>query len=73
MHYQLHHWRLASNVANLFARCYVSGRKSCAVCVFCNERTVLASAKYNRSLQPPFFDTSVARDFERSRIARVLR
>ncbi|KWF30686.1 TonB-dependent receptor [Burkholderia diffusa] len=47
MHYDLRHWRFALNVANLFDRRYVSGCQSYAVCVFGNERTVLASAKYN--------------------------
>ncbi|WP_423760667.1 TonB-dependent siderophore receptor [Burkholderia sp. NLJ2] len=47
MHYEMQHWRFALNVANLFDRRYVSGCSSYAVCVFGNERTVLASAKYN--------------------------
>ncbi|RKU01966.1 TonB-dependent siderophore receptor [Burkholderia sp. Nafp2/4-1b] len=47
MHYELRHWRLALNVANVFDRRYVAGCQSYAVCVFGNERTVLASAKYN--------------------------
>ncbi|MEN2470394.1 TonB-dependent siderophore receptor [Burkholderia sp. GS2Y] len=47
MHYEMRHWRLALNVANLFDRRYVSGCQSYAVCVFGNERTVLATAKYN--------------------------
>ncbi|NIF42618.1 TonB-dependent siderophore receptor [Burkholderia sp. Tr-862] len=47
MHYELRHWRFALNVANVFDRRYVSGCQSYAVCVFGNERTVLASAKYN--------------------------
>ncbi|WP_065504141.1 TonB-dependent siderophore receptor [Burkholderia stabilis] len=47
MHYEMRHWRFALNVANLFDRRYVSGCSSYAVCVFGNERTVLASAKYN--------------------------
>ncbi|RXV65785.1 TonB-dependent siderophore receptor [Burkholderia stabilis] len=47
MHYEMRHWRLALNVANLFDRRYVSGCSSYAVCVFGNERTVLATAKYN--------------------------
>ncbi|MFJ1211648.1 TonB-dependent siderophore receptor [Burkholderia pyrrocinia] len=47
MHYEMRHWRFALNVANLFDRRYVSGCTSYAVCVFGNERTVLASAKYN--------------------------
>ncbi|WP_241294642.1 TonB-dependent siderophore receptor [Burkholderia stabilis] len=47
MHYEMRHWRFALNVANLFDRRYVSGCQSYAVCVFGNERTVLASAKYN--------------------------
>ncbi|WP_175821049.1 TonB-dependent siderophore receptor [Burkholderia sp. BCC0419] len=47
LHYDLPRWRFAVNVANLFDRRYVSGCQSYAVCVFGNERTVLASAKYN--------------------------
>ncbi|HGL5381181.1 TonB-dependent siderophore receptor [Burkholderia orbicola] len=47
IHYDLPRWRFAVNVANLFDRRYVSGCQSYAVCVFGNERTVLASAKYN--------------------------
>jgi len=47
MHYEVRHWRFALNVANVFDRRYVSGCQSYAVCVFGNERTVLASAKYN--------------------------
>ncbi|VWC45594.1 TonB-dependent receptor [Burkholderia aenigmatica] len=47
LHYEMPHWRFALNVANLFDRRYVSGCQSYAVCVFGNERTVLASAKYN--------------------------
>ncbi|MBR8334296.1 TonB-dependent siderophore receptor [Burkholderia ambifaria] len=47
MHYELRHWRFALNVANVFDRRYVGGCQSNAVCVFGNERTVLASAKYN--------------------------
>ncbi|WP_175746969.1 TonB-dependent siderophore receptor [Burkholderia ambifaria] len=47
MHYEVRHWRFALNVANVFDRRYVGGCQSYAVCVFGNERTVLASAKYN--------------------------
>ncbi|WP_322035286.1 TonB-dependent siderophore receptor [Burkholderia cenocepacia] len=47
IHYDLPRWRFAVNVANLFDRRYVSGCQSYAVCVFGNERTVLASAKYS--------------------------
>jgi iron complex outermembrane receptor protein len=47
LHYDTRDWRLALNVANVFDRRYVSGCQSYAVCVFGNERTVLASAKYN--------------------------
>ena len=47
LHYEMSRWRFALNVANLFDRRYVSGCQSYAVCVFGNERTVLASAKYN--------------------------
>ncbi|CAB4047481.1 Ferrichrome outer membrane transporter/phage receptor [Paraburkholderia phenoliruptrix] len=47
LHYDTRNWRLALNAANLFDRRYVSGCQSYAVCVFGNERTVLASARYN--------------------------
>ncbi len=47
LHYEMPHWRFALNVANLFDRRYVSGCTSYTVCVFGNERTVLATAKYN--------------------------
>ncbi|WP_176115167.1 TonB-dependent siderophore receptor [Burkholderia cepacia] len=47
LHYEIPHWRFALNVANLFDRRYVSGCQSYNVCVFGNERTALASAKYN--------------------------
>ncbi|MBY4831128.1 TonB-dependent siderophore receptor [Burkholderia dolosa] len=47
MHYDTRHWRFALNVANLFDRREVSGCQSYTVCVFGNERTVTASAKYN--------------------------
>ncbi|RQT13537.1 TonB-dependent siderophore receptor [Burkholderia contaminans] len=47
LHYEMPHWRFALNVANLFDRRYVSGCQSYAVCVFGNERTVLATAKYD--------------------------
>ncbi|AXL53850.1 TonB-dependent receptor [Paraburkholderia caffeinilytica] len=46
LHYRTRDWRFALNVANLFDRHYVSGCQSYAVCVFGNERTVLANATY---------------------------
>ncbi|OXI15762.1 TonB-dependent siderophore receptor [Burkholderia sp. AU15512] len=46
LHYEMPRWRFALNVANLFDRRYVSGCTSYTVCVFGNERTVLATAKY---------------------------
>ncbi|AJY40313.1 TonB-dependent siderophore receptor [Burkholderia humptydooensis] len=47
LHYDTRAWRFALNVTNVFDRHFVSGCQSSAVCVFGNERTVLASAKYN--------------------------
>ncbi|MGN6229569.1 MAG: TonB-dependent siderophore receptor [Trinickia sp.] len=47
LHYALRHWRFSLNVANMFDRRYVSGCQSYAICAFGNERTVLASAKYD--------------------------
>jgi iron complex outermembrane receptor protein len=47
LHYGTRDWRFSLNVMNLFDRRYISGCQSYAVCVFGNERTVLASAKYN--------------------------
>ncbi|RKP44973.1 TonB-dependent siderophore receptor [Trinickia fusca] len=47
LHYATRYWRFSLNVANLFDRRYISGCQSYAVCAFGNERTVLASAKYN--------------------------
>ncbi|WP_155628967.1 TonB-dependent siderophore receptor [Burkholderia stagnalis] len=47
LHYGTRDWRFALNVTNLFDRRYVSGCQSYSVCVFGNERTVVASAKYN--------------------------
>ncbi|MGU7776338.1 TonB-dependent siderophore receptor [Burkholderia sp. MR1-5-21] len=47
LHYGTRDWRFALNVANLFDRRYISGCQSYSVCVFGNERTVLASVKYN--------------------------
>ncbi|KVC47559.1 TonB-dependent receptor [Burkholderia ubonensis] len=47
LHYDIRNWRFALNVANLFDRRYVSGCNSYEVCVFGNERTVLATAKYD--------------------------
>ncbi|WP_368040842.1 hypothetical protein [Burkholderia lata] len=41
------HGRFSLNVTNLFDRRYVSDCQSYGVCVFGNERIVLASAKYN--------------------------
>ncbi|MGM3278292.1 TonB-dependent siderophore receptor [Ralstonia sp. 24A2] len=47
LHYGTRNWRFSLNVMNLFDRRYISGCQSYAVCAFGNERTVLASAKYN--------------------------
>jgi iron complex outermembrane receptor protein len=47
LHYATPHWRFSLNVANVFDRRYISGCQSYAICAFGNERTVLASAKYD--------------------------
>ncbi|KVU61790.1 TonB-dependent receptor [Burkholderia ubonensis] len=47
LHYDIRNWRFALNVANLFDRRYISGCNSYEACVFGNERTVLATAKYD--------------------------
>ncbi|RQS75675.1 TonB-dependent siderophore receptor [Burkholderia sp. Bp8963] len=47
IHYDVRNWRFAVNATNLFNRHYVSGCQSSSVCLFGNERTVLATAKYN--------------------------
>jgi iron complex outermembrane receptor protein len=47
LHYATPHWRFSLNVANVFDRRYISGCQSYAICAFGNERTVVASAKYD--------------------------
>ena len=47
LRYDTRNWRFSLNVENMFDRHYVSGCQSYSVCVFGNERTVLANAKYN--------------------------
>lgn len=47
LHYDTRRWRFALNATNLFNRHYISGCQSYAVCMFGNERTILATAKYN--------------------------
>ncbi|RDU96517.1 TonB-dependent siderophore receptor [Trinickia dinghuensis] len=47
LHYATRDWRFSLTAENLFDRRYVSGCQSYAVCAFGNERTVLASAKYD--------------------------
>ncbi|HEX7913932.1 MAG TPA: TonB-dependent siderophore receptor [Paraburkholderia sp.] len=47
LHYDTRDWRFALNGVNLFDRHYISGCQSYSVCAFGNERTVLASARYN--------------------------
>ncbi|KVD94529.1 TonB-dependent receptor [Burkholderia stagnalis] len=47
IHYDTRNWRFAVNATNLFNRHYVSGCQSSSVCLFGNERTVVATAKYN--------------------------
>lgn len=47
LRYQTRAWRFSLNVENLFDRRFISGCQSYSVCAFGNERTVLASAKYD--------------------------
>ncbi|MGU7779980.1 TonB-dependent siderophore receptor [Burkholderia sp. PU8-34] len=47
IHYDVRNWRFALNATNLFDRHYISGCQSSSVCMFGNERTVVATAKYN--------------------------
>ncbi|WP_144020229.1 TonB-dependent receptor, partial [Burkholderia pseudomallei] len=47
LHYELRNWRFALNATNLFNRRYVAGCQSDAVCMYGNQRTVIATAKYN--------------------------
>ncbi|WP_323118194.1 TonB-dependent siderophore receptor [Burkholderia alba] len=47
LHYEMRNWRFALNGTNLFNRRYVSGCQSVNTCFYGNERTVLATAKYN--------------------------
>ncbi|KVD29016.1 TonB-dependent siderophore receptor [Burkholderia ubonensis] len=47
IHYDVRNWRFAVNATNLFNRHYISGCQSYSVCMFGNERTVVATAKYN--------------------------
>jgi iron complex outermembrane receptor protein len=47
IHYDLPNWRLALNATNLFNRTYVSGCQSANTCFYGNQRTLVASARYN--------------------------
>ncbi|MDR8862986.1 Ferrichrome outer membrane transporter/phage receptor [Burkholderia multivorans] len=47
VHYDVRNWRFAVNATNLFNRHYISGCQSTSVCMFGNDRTVIATAKYN--------------------------
>jgi len=47
IHYDLPNWRLTLNATNLFNRTYVSGCQSQNTCFYGNQRTLVASAKYN--------------------------
>ncbi|AIO76111.1 TonB-dependent siderophore receptor [Burkholderia multivorans] len=47
VHYDVRNWRFAVNATNLFNRHYISGCQSTNVCMFGNDRTVIATAKYN--------------------------
>lgn len=47
VHYDVRNWRFAVNATNLFNRHYISGCQSTSVCLFGNDRTVIATAKYN--------------------------
>ncbi|HDR9329537.1 TPA: TonB-dependent siderophore receptor, partial [Burkholderia multivorans] len=46
VHYDVRNWRFAVNATNLFNRHYISGCQSTSVCMFGNDRTVIATAKY---------------------------
>ncbi|HDR9845075.1 TPA: TonB-dependent siderophore receptor, partial [Burkholderia multivorans] len=45
VHYDVRNWRFAVNATNLFNRHYISGCQSTSVCMFGNDRTVIATAK----------------------------
>ena len=47
LRYTTRNWQFSLNVANLFDRRYISGCQSVSVCAFGNERTVVATAKYD--------------------------
>ncbi|MBU9473254.1 TonB-dependent siderophore receptor [Burkholderia multivorans] len=47
VHYDVRNWRFAVNATNLFNRHYISGCQSTSVCMFGNDRTVIATVKYN--------------------------
>ncbi|RQR57303.1 TonB-dependent siderophore receptor [Burkholderia sp. Bp9125] len=47
IHYDTRNWRFSVNAMNLFNRHFISGCQSSSVCLFGNERTVVATAKYN--------------------------
>lgn len=47
LRYDTRNWRFSLTVENMFDHHYISGCQSYSVCVFGNERTVLANAKYN--------------------------
>lgn len=47
LRYDTRAWRFSLNVSNVFDRRFISGCQSYSVCAFGNERTVLASAKYD--------------------------
>lgn len=47
LHYDTRNWRFAVNATNLFNRHFISGCQSTSVCMFGNERTVIATAKYD--------------------------
>ncbi|WGS43802.1 TonB-dependent siderophore receptor [Burkholderia sp. JSH-S8] len=47
IHYDTRNWRFSVNATNLFNRHFISGCQSSSVCLFGNERTVVATAKYN--------------------------
>ncbi|HDR9851854.1 TPA: TonB-dependent siderophore receptor, partial [Burkholderia multivorans] len=44
VHYDVRNWRFAVNATNLFNRHYISGCQSTSVCMFGNDRTVIATA-----------------------------
>ncbi|BCZ80539.1 TonB-dependent siderophore receptor [Paraburkholderia terrae] len=47
VHYNISKWRFAVNATNIFNRRYVTGCQSAFACFYGNQRTVLATARYD--------------------------